>query len=135
MRLQSKLSRNRKVAVLLTRYTGYPAPAMDTLEITCADLKRRLDSGDDLVIVDCREPWEHNLVRLADSTNIPMNDTPSRVEEYRAFEGAVVIYCHHGVRSLHVTNWLRSQGLENVLSLRGGIDAWSLGFDPSLPRY
>lgn len=108
---------------------------MDSVEITCAELKRRLDSGDDLRIIDCREPWEHDLVRLPDSTNIPMNDTPARVDEYRAFECDVVVYCHHGVRSLHVATWLRSQGLDNVLSLRGGIDAWSLGVDPSLQRY
>jgi rhodanese-related sulfurtransferase len=108
---------------------------MNSIEITCTELKRRLDSGDALQIIDCREPWEHDLVRLADSMNIPMNDTPSRVGEYRAFGCAVVIYCHHGVRSLHVATWLRSQGVDNVLSLRGGIDAWSTGVDPSLPRY
>jgi rhodanese-related sulfurtransferase len=108
---------------------------MDSIEITCAELKRRLDSDDPPHLVDCREPWEHQLVRLADSTNIPMNDTPARVDEYRAFERTTVVYCHHGVRSLHVATWLRAQGVEDVLSLRGGIDAWSSSIDPSLPRY
>jgi rhodanese-related sulfurtransferase len=108
---------------------------MESVEITCEDLKHRLDSGDALRIVDCREPWEHDLVRLADSGHIPMNDTPERVDEYRAFAETVIVYCHHGVRSLHVATWLRSQGVANVLSLRGGIDAWSLSIDPGLPRY
>ena len=107
----------------------------DPIEITCEDLKRRLDAGEQFHIVDCRETWEHDLVRLPDSTNIPMNDTPSRIEEYRALEGRTVVYCHHGMRSLNVVTWLRSQGVENIASLSGGIDAWSRGIDPALPRY
>ena len=107
----------------------------DSVEITCEDLKRRLDAGEELRLVDCREPWEHDLVKLLDSANIPMNDTPARLDEYRAFAGPVVVYCHHGMRSLNVVTWLRGQGVENVASLRGGIDAWSRGIDPALPRY
>lgn len=103
--------------------------------MTCSELKRRLDAGEELNVIDCREPWEHTLVKLADSTNIPMNDTPARIEEYRALEGRTVVYCHHGVRSLNVVGWLRQQGVENVTSLRGGIDAWSQTVDPELARY
>lgn len=108
---------------------------MGSPEVTCEELKQRIESNAPVRLVDCREPWEHQLVRLADSTNIPMNDTPSRVEEYRGFDEPTVVYCHHGVRSLHVVSWLRSQGVENVASLRGGIDAWTMQVDPSLPRY
>ncbi len=46
-----------------------------------------------------------------------------------------MVYCHHGVRSLNVVNWLREQGIENCQSVAGGIDAWSLAVDPSVPRY
>ena len=105
------------------------------MEITCEELKQRMEAGDPLRLVDCREPWEHELVRIADSTSIPMNDTPERVEDYRGFQEPVVVYCHHGVRSLNVVGWLRKQGVANVLSLRGGIDAWTMTVDPTLPRY
>lgn len=108
---------------------------MDSLEITCEDLKERLETGEPVQLIDCREPWEHELVRLPDSVNIPMNDTPARVDEYRELEEPAVVYCHHGVRSLHVVNWLRAQGVASVVSLRGGIDAWSLTVEPSLSRY
>lgn len=108
---------------------------MEDLEITCEELEQGLAGGASLRLIDCREPWEYELVRLPDSTNIPMNDTPGRIEEYRAISEPAVVYCHHGVRSLNVVNWLRSQGVHNVRSLRGGIDAWSLQVDPSLPRY
>ena len=108
---------------------------MDTLEISCEDLKGRLEAGEPLQLIDCRERWEHELVRLPDSVNIPMNDTPERVDDYREIDEPTVVYCHHGVRSLHVVNWLRAQGVSNVVSLRGGIDAWSMTVDPSLPRY
>jgi len=108
---------------------------MAPLEITCEDLKEKIEAGLPLRLVDCREPWEHELVRLADSANIPMNDTPGRLTEYQSFDEPTVVYCHHGVRSLHVVNFLRAQGVENVVSLRGGIDAWTMEVDPSLPRY
>ena len=105
------------------------------MEITCEELKKRIDAGGPLRLIDCREPWEHELVRIADSTNIPMNDTPDRVEDYRGFQEPVVVYCHHGVRSLNVVGWLRQQGVADVLSLQGGIDAWTMTVDPTLPRY
>ena len=108
---------------------------MPSMEITCDELKQRLDAGENVRLIDCRETWEHELVHIADSANIPMNDTPERVDEYRAIEEPTVVYCHHGMRSLNVVGWLRSQGVDNVQSLNGGIDAWTLTVDPSLPRY
>ena len=108
---------------------------MPALEWTCESLKRRLDEGQPVTLIDCRETWEHELVALPDSTLIPMNDTPARVEEYRAKPGPIVVYCHHGVRSMNVVHWLRNQGVEDVWSLSGGIDHWSLTVDPDLPRY
>jgi rhodanese-related sulfurtransferase len=104
-------------------------------QITVQELDERRNRGEAIRLIDCREPWENELVCLEDSTLIPMNDTPGRIEELRAMEGQLVVYCHHGVRSLHVVQWLRSQGLTEVLSLTGGIDAWSLEVDPDLPRY
>lgn len=104
-------------------------------EISAQELHERRERGEAIQLVDCREVWENELVRLEPSTLIPMNDTPGRIEEFRLMEGPVVVYCHHGVRSMHVVRWLREQGFDNVLSLAGGIDDWSLSIDPDLPRY
>ena len=108
---------------------------MTSPEISAKELHERRRRGEAIQLIDCREPWEHEFVRLEQSVLIPMNDTPSRLEELRGMEGQLVIYCHHGVRSMHVAQWLRSQGLADVVSLAGGIDAWSLQVDPDLPRY
>ena len=108
---------------------------MTPVQISVRELDERRKRGEAICLIDCRERWENEHVRLEASTLIPMNDTPARVEEYRAMEGDIVVYCHHGVRSMHVVQWLRAQGVENVLSLAGGIDAWSLEVDPALPRY
>ena len=108
---------------------------MTLLQISVQELDERRKRGEPIRLIDCREPWEHELVCLEDSTLIPMNDTPGHLEALRGMEGQLVVYCHHGVRSLHVVQWLRAQGLEDVVSLAGGIDAWSLCVDPDLPRY
>lgn len=108
---------------------------MDSMEISCEELSKAIESGESIRLVDCREVWEHELVRLENSAHIPMNDTPERVDEYRSIEGVCVVYCHHGVRSMNVVGWLRQQGVGNVRSLAGGIDAWSRVIDPALPRY
>lgn len=104
-------------------------------QISVKDLDEGRKRGEPIRLIDCREPWENEHVCLEDSTLIPMNDTPAHLDELRAMEGQLVVYCHHGVRSMQVVQWLRTQGLEDVLSLAGGIDAWSLEVDPDLPRY
>ena len=108
---------------------------MTSPEISAQELSERLQRGEAIRLIDCREPWENELVRLEQSTLVPMNDTPGRIDELRGIEGQMVVYCHHGVRSMHVVQWLRSQGLTDIVSLAGGIDAWSLQIDPDMPRY
>jgi rhodanese-related sulfurtransferase len=108
---------------------------MKSLEIIAKDLHEALREGAGPTLIDCREPWENELVCIANSTLVPMNDTPGRIEELRLIEGPFVVYCHHGIRSMQVVRWLRSQGLAEACSLAGGIDAWSLEVDTELPRY
>ena len=108
---------------------------MAEFEVSCQVLKTRLDAGESIRLIDCREAWEHAHVKLAGAMLIPMNETPARVGEYRDNGAPTVVYCHHGVRSLQVVRWLRVKGIENVKSLSGGIDQWSLLIDASLPRY
>ena len=106
------------------------------LEIDVATLQGRLEKGDDLLLIDCREPDEWQIGHLKPAMLLPMSEIAGRVEELRpSAEREVVVYCHHGGRSLRVTQWLRQQGFDRASSLAGGIDAWSEQIDPSIPRY
>jgi rhodanese-related sulfurtransferase len=104
------------------------------LEITPAELKQRLDQGDKLLIVDVRESWEHQICALPGARLIPMNTIPANLAELQGV-GEVILYCHHGMRSMNVAGWLREQGIESARSLAGGIDRWSTDIDPATPRY
>lgn len=87
-----------------------------------------------LQLVDVREDWEAAIARLDGAFHIPMGQIPARAGELDAAKPTVV-YCHHGIRSLHVALALRARGFTDVRSLRGGIDRWSLEIDPGVPRY
>jgi rhodanese-related sulfurtransferase len=86
-------------------------------------------------LIDVREPWEFSTAHVEGSTLIPMNEIPSRAAQELRPEERLAVLCHHGVRSMNVTAWLRRQGFDQAQSVRGGIEAWSLEVDPSLPRY
>ena len=105
--------------------------------MTPEEVKRALDSGSPIALVDVREPFEHAVARIEGAELIPMNTVPDRIEEIRqkAAAAPVIVICHHGVRSLNVVHWLRRQGVENTWSMAGGIDLWSLSVDPAVPRY
>lgn len=107
------------------------------LEVTPLEVKRRLDAGDALVLIDVREPQEFALSQIAGSELIPMNTIPANLQqvETKAESGTVIVFCHHGMRSLNTAAWLRRQGVDNVQSMSGGIDQWSLEIDPTVPRY
>ena len=104
-------------------------------QISPEDLKARLDKDEPIILVDVRQPWEHETARLPNSLLIPLGELPQRAEEVPQGEGLVVVYRHHGVRSLSGAAILEAAGLEQVASLAGGTDRWSLNIDPNLPRY
>jgi rhodanese-related sulfurtransferase len=103
-----------------------------TAEITAEELKGLAST---VTLLDVREPWEFQIARIEGSKHIPMGDVPSRVHQELDPDARIVVVCHHGVRSLKVTHWLRQQGFENVQSLAGGIDRWSRTIDPKIPIY
>lgn len=103
-------------------------------EISATDLKRKLDAGDKVALLDVREPWERETAAIKPSSHIAMGDVPARFQELDP-EEHLIVYCHHGVRSMNVTAWLRQQGFESVQSLRGGIDRWAKEIDPKVPLY
>lgn len=107
------------------------------LEITPLELKNRLSLGEAIELLDCREEYENQLTRIEPSTLIPMNTIPANLQkvEGMALDRLVVVYCHHGMRSLNTVQWLRRQGVENVVSLNGGIERWSVEVDPGVIRY
>jgi rhodanese-related sulfurtransferase len=82
-----------------------------------------------------REPWEFATTRIEGSLHLPMGEVATRAHKELDMDERLVIVCHHGVRSLNATAWLRRQGFEKVQSLRGGIDAWSVEVDPKVSRY
>ena len=103
-------------------------------EIMPEDAHSLRERGENFVLLDVREPWELQTAQIEGATHIPMGDTPMHVQELDPDQHIVVV-CHHGVRSLNVTHWLRQQGFESVQSMRGGIDLWSKTIDPKVPVY
>ena len=99
------------------------------------DVKRRLEAGEPIYLLDVRQPWEHDTAALPGSTLIPLAELPGRLDEVEPpDEALVVVYCHHGIRSLSGAAILAQVGIE-AKSLSGGIDLWSLEIDPRVPRY
>jgi rhodanese-related sulfurtransferase len=86
-------------------------------------------------LIDVREPWEFAAAHVQGSVDMSMGDVPARAHQELDPEERLVVLCHHGMRSMNVTVWLRNQGFEQVQSLRGGIDAWSAEVDSLIPRY
>jgi len=108
---------------------------MSEFEISAEDVKVMKDAGQNLALLDVREPWELQTACIAGSKHIPMGEMPSRAHQELDPEQHIVVVCHHGVRSLKVTHWLRQQGFERAQSMRGGIDAWSRRVDAKVPLY
>jgi len=107
------------------------------LEVTPQDIKQRRASGENIAFIDVREPAEFQLARIEGAELIPMGSVPGELQRLDglADDKTLIVYCHHGVRSLNVVNWLRQRGVEGCQSMVGGIDRWSLEIDPSVPRY
>lgn len=104
-------------------------------EISVEEVRELRDSGGEVALLDVREPWEFQTAHIEGSQHIPMGEIPARFNQELDPEQHIVVICHHGVRSMNVTAWLRQQGFEKVQSLRGGIDRWSREIDPSVPLY
>lgn len=109
---------------------------MEQTQLSPSDLAEWLRGENPPLLLDVREEGEHQFVALANSTLIPLGLIPDRFREIEDWKDRdVVVYCHHGVRSLHAIGWLRQQGFTRLRNLSGGIDRWSCEVDPALPRY
>lgn len=105
-------------------------------QITPRTLAQRLANQNPIHLLDVRQPWESAIAALPNSILIPMAELPQRAGEVPRAEGVdLIIYCHHGIRSMTAARYLEGIGFQNVFSLTGGIDAWSCEVDAAVPRY
>ena len=105
------------------------------LEISVQETKELLDSGQ-IVLIDCREPDEYEVAKIEGSVLLPMSQWAEKASELEEMKGGrIVVHCHHGGRSLRVTNWLRQNGYPDTQNMTGGIDQWSAEIDPSISKY
>lgn len=102
--------------------------------MTAQQLKTRVDRGDPPLLLDVREPWEHRLASIPGARLVPMGQIPAALNTLPQDQD-IAVYCHLGVRSLHVARFLENQGFSRVINLTGGIDAWSREIDPGIPTY
>ncbi len=104
------------------------------LEIDVTTLKSMFDNGEKFMLLDVREKDEYARAKIDGADLIPMGQVPSRINEVTK-DYPLVVHCHHGGRSAKVVAWLRQNGFANASNLTGGIDAWSLNIDSTVPRY
>lgn len=107
---------------------------MTVKTLTAIELKTKLEQGEPLLLLDVREDYEYKYAHIPNSVLIPLNKIPTRINELDANQ-AIVVLCHHGMRSKRAANFLVEAGFTDITNLEGGIDAWSLYCDSSVPRY
>ncbi len=114
----------------------HPTPSVMTYDpdITPADLAARLANGDALTVLDVREQWEYDTANIPGSVLLPLSEL-ARGSATLDKQAEYVALCHHGMRSEMAAGWLRQNGFTHVRNLVGGIDAYSVTVDSSLPRY
>jgi rhodanese-related sulfurtransferase len=117
-------------------------PASAVPELAPRLLRQRLEAGEAMTLLDVRETHERSLCAIdvpptASDLFLPMREIPTQIDVVKEAlrRGPLVIYCHHGVRSRDVAEWLADRGLSGIINLTGGIDAWSREADSSVPRY
>lgn len=111
-----------------------PGATPQVKEVSAEELKARLDSGNAPLLIDVREPWEHQIVNIEGAKLIPMNTIPEQMNELDK-NAEIVVHCHHGQRSWNVANYLLQHGFTNVKNLTGGIDSWARRVDKTKRTY
>jgi adenylyltransferase/sulfurtransferase len=105
-------------------------------EVSAAEVKALLANRERFLLLDVRQPEEWAKARIEGATLVPLGQLEARLPELAEWKDArVVAHCHHGGRSAKACEILAGAGFTNVANLVGGIDAWSLTVDPSVPRY
>ena len=102
--------------------------------ITPSELKERIEGGEELLLIDVREPEEHTIAAIEGARRLPVSLFNEGAGTLDA-EHETVVMCHHGIRSAQVCAFLARQGFEKLHNLAGGIDRWSCEVDRGVPRY
>jgi len=114
-------------------HEGQLSAGVSEWELTPEELKGQLSNGR-VKLVDVREPHEYEICHLAGAKLVPLSELLNRLNEFDSSE-AMVLYCHHGIRSRDAVEFMRGAGFQKIKSLHGGIDAWAQQVDPTMPRY
>jgi rhodanese-related sulfurtransferase len=104
------------------------------IEIAPRDVKSMMDRGEKFLFVDVREKWEFDTSAIEGAVLVPMREIPANLSKFEEADN-IILFCHHGIRSLDAAAWLRSQDVTAAKSMAGGIDRWSAEIDPKVPRY
>ena len=132
------------IEMLFKAFFGITAPgekrpvtqsATLSYEIHVPQYKQMRDAEEPHVLLDVRETAELQIAQIAGAIHIPMGEITMRANQELDPEAHIVVMCHHGVRSMSVTNYLRQQGFERAQSLAGGIDRWAREIDPTVRTY
>ncbi len=102
-------------------------------QITVKELKRRIDAGEDVQLIDVREPYEYQIAQIGGKL-IPQNDVPNRLAEIDR-NREIIVQCRSGARSQRIAEFLVQSGYTKVANLAGGILAWSDEIDPTVQKY
>ena len=113
----------------MSENTAFPA----IRQLSAPELKALLDSGAPVVLVDVRTPHERDLARIGGARLLDREYHDALLQLDR--NTPIVFHCHHGIRSQQAAEYFRGEGFANLSNLSGGIDAWSVLVDPSVPRY
>ena len=112
-----------------------PLNATMIKDISPIDLQEKIvATGNDLTLLDVREPWEFEIAHIEKSLLIPMGELPNKLNDIQK-DKAIVVICHHGIRSRSACMYLHQNGINNLLNLHGGIDAWAKEIDSNMPTY
>lgn len=107
---------------------------MSVKNISPLELKEMLLKEEGIRLIDVREKWEHNIARINGSKLVPLGTISEQYKELNVNE-KIVVFCHHGSRSYNACRFMIQNGFKNVYNLEGGINAWSLEVDNSIPQY
>lgn len=107
---------------------------MQPIEILPAEVAEAMQGDAEIVLLDCREADELAIAAIAGAVHVPMQEIPDRLDGLEK-DKPLIVFCHRGIRSRRVVEFLRGRGFANARSMSGGIAAWSRAVDPSVPQY
>lgn len=102
--------------------------------LTPAQLRERMEAGEDIVLLDVREHEEVAICQIEGSTHIPMGELSARLDELDP-DQPIVCICHHGIRSANVAMALEQRDFDHLFNLTGGVERWAREVDPKMRRY